>query len=140
MSSTNGNGVGNLIITYKFKREGVVKQVAEEAELKTLIANLLRQKGYKFSIADDEIIDERLLMEKRNFLNEVEIEEYRNKFIKLPPAIKSKERIKTGLAEGIPLEFFVDVKIVTEENLSRFEFEKELAESFKDCLDRSNRL
>ena len=61
MSSINGDRKGNLLITYLFKSDRLIKQVEEEAELKVLIANLLHHKGYKFSIADDEVIDIKLL-------------------------------------------------------------------------------
>lgn len=63
MSSIDGNGKGNLLISYLFKSESVVKQVEEEAELKVLIGNLLSTKGYKFVIADDELIDAKLIDE-----------------------------------------------------------------------------
>jgi hypothetical protein len=61
MSSINGDGKGNLLITYLFKSDRLIKQVEEEAELKVLIADLLHRKGYKFSIADDGVIDKRIL-------------------------------------------------------------------------------
>ena len=60
MSSINGDGKGNLLITYFFKNKELTKQVNEEAELKVLISRLLRNKGYKFVIADDSLIDEKL--------------------------------------------------------------------------------
>jgi hypothetical protein len=60
MSSLNGDGKGNLLISYLFKSDKIIQQVEEEAELKVLISNLLNTKGYKFVIADDEIIDEKL--------------------------------------------------------------------------------
>ena len=41
MSSIDGNGKGNLLISYLFKSKNVVKQVEEEAALKVLISNLL---------------------------------------------------------------------------------------------------
>lgn len=61
MSSTNNNGKGNILITYLFKGDSVVKQVQEEAELKVLIEELLASKRYKFAIADDDTIDTRLI-------------------------------------------------------------------------------
>lgn len=61
MSSINGDGKGNLLITYIFKSNNVLKQIDEESELKALIEKLLVSKGYKFAIADDDIIDEKLL-------------------------------------------------------------------------------
>ena len=41
VSSTNGNGKGNLLISYLFKNDNVVKQIEEEAEIKALIQQLL---------------------------------------------------------------------------------------------------
>ena len=61
MSSTNGNGKGNLLISYLFKNDNVVKQIEEEAEIKALIQQLLLSKGYKYVIADDALISEKLL-------------------------------------------------------------------------------
>lgn len=61
MSSINGDGKGNLLISYLFKSDKTTKQVKEEAELKVLISELMKNKGYKFTIADDEIIDKRLI-------------------------------------------------------------------------------
>ena len=61
MSSTNGNGKGNLLISYLFKNDNVVKQIEEEAEIKVLIQQLLSSKGYKYVIADDALISEKLL-------------------------------------------------------------------------------
>ena len=63
MGSTNGNGVGNLLISYKFKGEGAARQVDEELVLKNAIIQLLSERGYKFIIADDEFINEKLLRE-----------------------------------------------------------------------------
>ena len=60
MSSINGNGKGNLLISYLFKNDKMTKQVEEEAELKALISISLKSKGYKFAIADDELIAEKL--------------------------------------------------------------------------------
>ncbi len=61
MSSVSGNGVGNLLITYKFQSEGVKNQIQEEIEVKRHIAEILSERGYRFTIASDEIIDEKLL-------------------------------------------------------------------------------
>ena len=61
MSSTNGDGKGNLLISYLFKNDNVLEQINEEAEIKALIRQLLSSKGYKFVIADDELISEKLL-------------------------------------------------------------------------------
>ena len=61
VSSTNGNGKGNLLISYLFKKDNVLEQINEEAEIKALIQQLLSSKGYKFVIADDELISEKLL-------------------------------------------------------------------------------
>ncbi|MCZ2396091.1 MAG: hypothetical protein LC100_06055 [Chitinophagales bacterium] len=61
VSSTNGNGKGNLLISYLFKKDNVLEQINEEAEIKVLIQHLLSSKGYKFVIADDALISEKLL-------------------------------------------------------------------------------
>ena len=61
MSSTNGNGKGNLLISYLFKKDNVLEQINEEAEIKALIQQLLSSKGYKYVIADDALISEKLL-------------------------------------------------------------------------------
>lgn len=60
MSSVDGNGKGNLLITYLFKSNNMFNQVYEEAELKLLITSMLEKKGYKYVIADDVIIDKQL--------------------------------------------------------------------------------
>lgn len=60
MSAINGDGKGNLLITYLFQNNKITKQIEEEAELKVLISNLLSTKRYKFVLADDEIIDKKL--------------------------------------------------------------------------------
>ena len=60
MSIVNGNCKGNLLISYIFKSDNFEKQIDEEKELKNEIANLLNTKGYKFVIADDELINEKL--------------------------------------------------------------------------------
>ena len=61
MSSTNGDGKGNLLISYLFKNDNVLEQINEEAEIKALIRQLLSSKGYKYVIADDALISEKLL-------------------------------------------------------------------------------
>lgn len=61
MSSMNGNGKGNLLISYLFKSDDVIEHIDEEYMLKNEIAKLLSEKGYKFIIADDELINNRLL-------------------------------------------------------------------------------
>lgn len=61
MSSVNGDGKGNLLISYIFKNKDEIKQIEEEATLKREIARLLSEKGYKFVIADDELINEKLI-------------------------------------------------------------------------------
>lgn len=61
MSILNNNGKGNLLISYIFKNDDFAKQVDEEIELKNEIANLLSSKGYKFAIADDDLINEKLI-------------------------------------------------------------------------------
>jgi len=65
MSITNSNGkgisiIGNLLISYKFKSDNFDKQINEEKELKKELANLLNAKGYKFALADDDLINEKL--------------------------------------------------------------------------------
>jgi hypothetical protein len=47
MSSINGNGRGNLLISYLFKSKNPIGQVDEELQLKIEIAKLLGAKGYK---------------------------------------------------------------------------------------------
>ena len=61
MSSTNGDGKGNLLISYLFKNDNVLEQINEEAEIKALIQQLLSSKGYIYVIADDALISEKLL-------------------------------------------------------------------------------
>ena len=61
MSSTNGDGKGNLLISYLFKNDNVLEQINEEAEIKALIQQLLSSKGYKYVIADDALISESLI-------------------------------------------------------------------------------
>lgn len=61
MSIEDGNGKGNLLISYLFKSYNPFRQVDEEQELKKEIAKLLSSKGYKkFIIADDELITDKL--------------------------------------------------------------------------------
>ena len=60
MSSTNGDGKGNLLISYLFKNDNVLEQINEEAEIKALIQQLLSSKGYIYVIADDALISEKL--------------------------------------------------------------------------------
>lgn len=57
MSIINGDGKGNLLISYLFKNNDFAEQVIEENKLKNEIANLLNSKGYKFIIVDDDLID-----------------------------------------------------------------------------------
>jgi len=64
MSVINCNGVGNIIITYKFKTDTLVNQIDEESRLKSDLAQFLRDKQYKFLLADDEVIDERVKADK----------------------------------------------------------------------------
>lgn len=61
MSSINGDGKGNLLISYLFKSNDEVEHIEEEIMLKNEIAKLLSEKGYKFVIADDELIDKKLI-------------------------------------------------------------------------------
>lgn len=61
MSLVNGNGKGNLLISYLFKSEDVIGQIKEEKALKNELIKLMSSKGYKFTIADDELINEKLI-------------------------------------------------------------------------------
>lgn len=61
MSVLNGNGKGNLLVSYIFKSTDFDKQIDEEKSLKNEIANLLDSKGYKFIIIDDDLINEKLI-------------------------------------------------------------------------------
>lgn len=70
MSSINGDGKGNLLISYLFKSNKPIEQVREEMELKELIYSLLKVKGYKFIIADDSVINKEL---KNSVKDSVEI-------------------------------------------------------------------
>lgn len=51
----------NLLISYILKNNNFEGQVKEELELKNEIAKLLSDKGYKFIIADDDLINEKLI-------------------------------------------------------------------------------
>lgn len=61
MSVINGDNQGNLLISYIFKSTEFDEQLNEEKKIKTEIANFLSSKGYKFIIADDDLINEKLL-------------------------------------------------------------------------------
>lgn len=61
MSIINNDGKGNLLVSYIFKSNNFEEQVKEELSLKNEIAALLSKKGYKFIIADDNFIDDKLL-------------------------------------------------------------------------------
>lgn len=61
MSSVNGDGKGNLLISYLFKSDDAIEHIDEESMLKNEIAKLLSEKGYKFVIADDELINNKLI-------------------------------------------------------------------------------
>lgn len=61
LSSVNRNGKGNLLISYLFKSEDIIDQIREERALKNELVKLMSSKGYKFVIADDELIDEKLI-------------------------------------------------------------------------------
>lgn len=63
MSVLNNNGKGNLLISYIFKNNDFEEQIKEELNLKNEIASLLAEKGYKFIIADDDFIDNKLTSE-----------------------------------------------------------------------------
>ena len=61
MSVENGNGKGNLAISYLFPEKEIKKQVELEQKLKNEIAEVLSRNGIKkFYIADDEFINENL--------------------------------------------------------------------------------
>lgn len=66
----------NIAITYIFKAQSLVDQVDEETNLKNDIAELLRMKGYKFILADDDYIDERYTkMAESEFPRQLTVEE-----------------------------------------------------------------
>ena len=48
------------MITYALQSDDLPGQVQEEADLKNEIAAMLREKGYRFVIADDDLISQRL--------------------------------------------------------------------------------
>lgn len=61
MSVVDGNGKGHLLISYLFQGKELDEQINEENNLKKDIASLLKEKGYKFVIVDDDMINEALL-------------------------------------------------------------------------------
>lgn len=61
LSSVDGNGKGNLLISYLFKSDNFKCQIDEENQLKKEIAQLMTTKGYKFVIADDALINAKLI-------------------------------------------------------------------------------
>lgn len=63
MSAINGDGKGNLLISYLFKGDDTLQHIDEEIMLKNEIAKLLSEKGYKFIIADDKLINNKLVKE-----------------------------------------------------------------------------
>ena len=61
MSIENGNGKGNLAISYLFPEDGIKEQVELEQKIKNEIAEVLMRNGIKkFYIADDELMSEYL--------------------------------------------------------------------------------
>lgn len=76
MSIKNENGKGNLLISYLFKESDFINQIEEENQLKRDIAELLYNKGYKFVIADDDLIDKSLVEFEESKLR-VELEDVR---------------------------------------------------------------
>lgn len=61
MSSTNGNGKANLLISYLFpENTNTIEQINLENILKKEISEILNSHGLKFVIADDELISEKL--------------------------------------------------------------------------------
>lgn len=60
LSSVDGNGKGNLLISYLFKNNSFQGQIEEEKVLKVEIQKLMDSKGYKFIIIDDQLINEKL--------------------------------------------------------------------------------
>ena len=61
MSIENGNGKGNLAISYLFPENEIKKQVELEQKIKNEIAEVLMRNGIKkFYIADDELMNEYL--------------------------------------------------------------------------------
>ncbi|MDF2881307.1 MAG: hypothetical protein K0R54_1864 [Clostridiaceae bacterium] len=68
MSSINKNGRGNLLITYIFPNDNTVEQINLENKIKRAICIVLKENGInKFVIADDDLIDTRIL-ENSNIL------------------------------------------------------------------------
>jgi hypothetical protein len=62
MSSINGNGKANLLISYLFpENTNTVEQIDLENTLKKEISEVLNKHGLKFVIADDELISQKLL-------------------------------------------------------------------------------
>ncbi len=61
MSSILSENKGSLLVTYLSKGQSLSEKVQEEFELKCEIVNLLKEKGYRFIIADQDMLDERLL-------------------------------------------------------------------------------
>ena len=62
MSSINGNGKANLLISYLFSENtNTVEQIDLENTLKKEISEVLNKHGLKFVIADDELISQKLL-------------------------------------------------------------------------------
>ena len=54
-------------------------------------------------------------------LTEEHIKHYGEMYIKLPPQTRIHGRIPVGLERGIPVEYFIDSNVVTEENLDKIE-------------------
>lgn len=67
MSINNKDGKGNLLISYLFHNKDCIKQIDEENELKNEITKLLDSKGYKFVIADDDLINDKLVKGDNNY-------------------------------------------------------------------------
>lgn len=62
MSIVNGNGKGNLLISYLFPEGSTLKEQCDlENELKNEFAKILHQKKLKFIIGDDEFINRKFL-------------------------------------------------------------------------------
>ena len=62
MSSLNGNGKANLLISYLFpENTNIVEQIDLENILKKEISEVLHKHNLKFVIADDELISKKLI-------------------------------------------------------------------------------
>lgn len=68
MSSTNGNGKGNILIAYSFKGDTPTEQIDEERRLMNELSQFMAERGYQYILADDDYINEKLLGPERRTL------------------------------------------------------------------------